>query len=74
MVMTPRKYNSEEISHAMSMDPLEAILALNMGDFVAEHLISEELLRKISSSVANSPERLKRQLEELVQIYSLKNT
>jgi HD-GYP domain-containing protein (c-di-GMP phosphodiesterase class II) len=73
MVMTPRKYTADMDADAMQ-DPLEAILALNMGDFVTEHLISEELLRKISGSVSNRPDRLKRQLEELVQIYSLKNT
>src|SRR5271163_265029 len=52
----------------------EAIFALNMGDFVAEHLISGDLLSKIEHSISNNPERLRKQLEELVQIYSLDNT
>lgn len=55
-------------------DAFEAILALNMGDFVAEHLISDDLLDKIHHAIGNDPQRLKRQLEELVQIYSLNNT
>jgi HD-GYP domain-containing protein (c-di-GMP phosphodiesterase class II) len=52
----------------------EAIFALNMGDFVTEHLISGDLLSKIEHSISNNPERLRKQLEELVQIYSLDNT
>ncbi len=55
-------------------DPFEAIFALNMGDFVAEHLISDDLLDKIQHSINANPEKLKKQLEELVEIYSLHNT
>lgn len=55
-------------------DSFEAIFALNMGDFVTEHLISEDLLSKISHSASQNPERLCKQLEELVTIYSLNNT
>lgn len=55
-------------------DPLEEIFALNLGDFVSEHLISEDLAKKIGSNVKDKKERLKNQLEELVSIYSLKNT
>lgn len=55
-------------------DSFEAIFALNMGDFVTEHLISDDLLTKISQSISTNPERLRKQLEELVQIYSLDNT
>ena len=52
----------------------EAIFALNMGDFVAEHFISEDLLTKINQSVTTNPDKLRKQLEELVAIYSLDNT
>jgi len=55
-------------------DPFEAIFALNMGDFVTEHLISDDLLSRISQTMVQDPQRLKKQLEELVQIYSLNNT
>lgn len=55
-------------------DPLEAIFALNMGDFITENLLSDELLAKISQSVTQNPQRLKSQLEELVDIYSIDNT
>ena len=58
----------------MENDPLEEIFALNMGDFVSEFLISEDLAGKISKSAKDKTERLKSQLKELVSIYSLDNT
>ncbi len=58
----------------MENDPLEEIFALNMGDFVSEYLISEDLANKIGKSAKNKTEKLKSQLKELVSIYSLDNT
>ena len=58
----------------MENDPLEEIFALNMGDFVSEYLISEDLANKIGKSAKDKTERLKSQLKELVSIYSLDNT
>ena len=58
----------------MENDPLEEIFALNMGDFVSEFLISEELAGKISKSAKDKTAKLKSQLKELVSIYSLDNT
>lgn len=55
-------------------DPIEAIFALNMGDFLTEHLISQDLLKKIDTSVKDKIEKLKTQLRELISIYSLDNT
>lgn len=55
-------------------DPIEAIFALNMGDFLTEHLISKDLLKKIDTSVKDKTDRLKKQLSELIAIYSLDNT
>jgi len=55
-------------------DPIEAIFALNMGDFLTEHLISQDLLKKIDTSVKDKVDRLKKQLSELISIYSLDNT
>ncbi|HBG48955.1 MAG TPA: hypothetical protein DDW90_05540 [Cyanobacteria bacterium UBA9971] len=55
-------------------DPIEAIFALNMGDFLTEHLISQDLLKKIDTSVKDKIDRLKKQLSELISIYSLDNT
>lgn len=54
-------------------DPIEEMFALNLGDFISESLISEDLAKKISSK-ANKKERLKNQLKELTDIYSSKNT
>ena len=54
-------------------DPIEEIFALNLGDFIAENLISEDLAKKISTK-ANKKERLQNQLKELIDIYSSKNT
>ena len=58
----------------MENDPLEEIFALNMGDFVSEYLISEDLAKKIGKSAKDKTARLKSQLRELVSIYSLDNT
>ena len=55
-------------------DPLEEIFALNMGDFISEYLISEDLANKISKGEKNKVEKLKSQLKELISIYSLDNT
>lgn len=55
-------------------DPLEEIFALNLGDFVSEHLISEDLVRKIGKNVKDKTVSLKSQLKELISIYSLDNT
>ncbi len=54
-------------------DPLEEMFALNLGDFISETLISEDLAKKISVN-ANKKERLQNQLKELTDIYSSKNT
>ena len=58
----------------MENDPLEEIFALNMGDFVSEFLISEELAGKIGKTAKDKTDKLKSQLKELVSIYSLDNT
>ena len=58
----------------MENDPLEEIFALNMGDFVSEFLISEDLADKIGKSAKDKTDKLKSQLKELVSIYSLDNT
>ncbi len=55
-------------------DPLEEFFALNIGDFVSEYLISEDLANKIGKDVKNKTERLRSQLKELISIYSLDNT
>ena len=58
----------------MENDPLEEIFALNLGDFVSEFLISEDLAQKVGKSAKDKTSRLKSQLQELVSIYSLNNT
>lgn len=55
-------------------DPLEEIFALNLGDFISEHLISEDLAQKIGQNVKDKSVGLKNQLKELISIYSLDNT
>ncbi len=54
-------------------DPIEEMFALNLGDFISESLISEDLAKKISVK-SNKKERLENQLKELTDIYSSKNT
>ncbi|HIS37376.1 TPA: HD domain-containing protein [Candidatus Scatousia excrementigallinarum] len=60
--------------YLMENDPIEEIFALNLGDFISEHLISEDLAKKIGSNVKDKKEGLKNQLRELISIYSLNNT
>lgn len=55
-------------------DPLEEIFALNLGDFLSEHLISDDLAQKISHNVTDKAQGLKNQLKELISIYSIDNT
>ena len=55
-------------------DPLEEIFALNLGDFLSEHLISEDLAQKIGKNIKDKSVGLKNQLNELISIYSLDNT
>ncbi len=56
-------------------DPLEEIFALNLGDFLTEHLISDELAQKIKKhDIKDKSESLKKQLTELISIYSINNT
>ena len=49
------------------------MFALNLGDFISESLISEDLAQKIGSKVSKK-ERLSSQLRELTDIYSSQNT
>lgn len=55
-------------------DPIEEIFALNLGDFLSEHLISEDLAQKIGKNVKDKTAGLRNQLKELISIYSLDNT
>lgn len=58
----------------LDADPLEEIFALNLGDFLTEHLINPELAGKISTKVRDKNASLKSQLKELISIYSINNT
>ena len=61
----------------MNEDPLEEIFALNLGDFLSECLISDDLAKKIGNVERDKKDKvqsLKKQLNELVSIYSLDNT
>lgn len=60
--------------YLVGQDPIEEIFALNLGDFIAENLISEDLARKIGNSVKDKKSGLINQLKELISIYSLQNT
>ncbi len=61
-------------SQLIENDPLEEIFALNLGDFLTEHLISDELVEKISHKAVDRVSALKNQLKELISIYSIDNT
>ncbi len=59
--------------YLVGADPIEEMFALNLGDFLTENLISEDLAKKISVK-SNKKERLINQLKELIDLYSSKNT
>ena len=61
-------------SYFIENDPLEEIFALNLGEFLTEHLISDELVGKISHKAVDRTIALKNQLKELISIYSINNT
>ena len=63
-----------ENKRALEADPIEAIFELNMGDFLTEYLISDDLLDKINTSTHDKNEGLKKQLKELISVYSIDNT
>ncbi|MDD3593389.1 MAG: HD domain-containing protein [Candidatus Gastranaerophilales bacterium] len=58
----------------LEVDPIEAIFELNMGDFLTEYFISDELAQKIGNADKDNSEKLKTQLQELISIYSIDNT
>ena len=60
--------------YLIDQDPIEEIFALNLGDFIAENLISEDLARKIGNNVKDKKAGLVNQLKELISLYSLQNT
>lgn len=78
--MTEEKKENKNVSVfarseiSLESDPLEEIFALNLGDFISEHLISDDLVQKISKSSVDKSESLKNQLKELISIYSIDNT
>ena len=59
--------------YLVGADPIEEMFALNLGDFLTDSLISEDLAKKISVK-SNKKERLINQLKELTDLYSSKNT
>lgn len=77
--MAPKEFTggsllNNESKPVIENDPMEAIFALNLGDFLTEHLISDDLLSKINLSVNDKTTKLKNQLKELITIYSLDKT
>ncbi len=78
--MTEEKKENKNVSVfarskiSLESDPLEEIFALNLGDFISEHLISDELIQKISRTNVDKSDCLKKQLKELISIYSIDNT
>ena len=60
--------------YLIDQDPIEEIFALNLGDFIAENLISEDLARKIGANIKDKKAGIVNQLRELISIYSMQNT
>jgi len=66
--------DSMDNKRTLEADPIEAIFELNMGDFLTEYLISDDLLDKINASNHDKNEGLRNQLKELISVYSIDNT
>lgn len=58
----------------MDDNPMEELFALNLGDFLSEHLISADLVEKIGERNKDKRLRLVEQIEELTSIYSSNKT
>ena len=58
--------------YLVGQDPIEEIFALNLGDFIAENLISEDLARKIGNNVKDKKAGLINQLKELISLFFAK--
>ncbi len=58
----------------LDSNPMEELFALNLGDFLSEHLISADLVAKIGSHDKNKRSRLVEQIKELTAIYSSNKT
>lgn len=67
-------YSSSTEPTPSPTDPMAALYAMNLGDFVADSFISEELAERISSRALSEPDKIKSQLQELVELYSLDKT
>ncbi len=55
-------------------NPMEELFALNLGDFISEHLISQDLAQKIGEHKKDKRARLIEQIQELTGIYSSNKT
>ena len=55
-------------------DPLDELFALNLGDFLSEHLISPGLVQKISENKKDKRDGLVQQIKELTSLYSTNKT
>lgn len=53
---------------------LDALLALNLGDFVSEAFIGPELAQRVEARSQSEPQKLRNQLQELIELYSLEHT
>ena len=58
----------------MDNNSMEELFALNLGDFLSEQLISEDLAKKIGQKEKDKKSRLAEQIKELTQIYSSNKT
>jgi HD-GYP domain-containing protein (c-di-GMP phosphodiesterase class II) len=57
-----------------AQESLDAIYALNIGDFVTETFLSDALVDKINTRISSEPQKVQQQLEELIGLYSVDKT
>ncbi|MEM0950903.1 MAG: HD domain-containing phosphohydrolase [Cyanobacteria bacterium P01_H01_bin.74] len=71
--------NNETLGHknaaisGLRNNPLDAIYALNIEDFISETFISKALLDKINVQVSQNPQKLTAQIRELMVLYPLEH-
>ena len=68
--MSTKNINDDNKKRKLEADPIEAMFELNMGDFLTEFLISDDLVQKINTSSHDKTAGLKKQLKELISVYS----
>ena len=69
--VSPLSLDERETDVLFSEEGLEALYALNMGDFLSDTVFSSDMAGRLQHRAQNEPSRIEKQIEELVELYSM---